>query len=145
KEPSSGRSFWKVAPERASRRSPPTMFRIVSANTATSGAEHRRVAVVASELLGRPGTGGAGTADSLLAVALARHGHPVDLVIASGRDIGQLNPEWTSIYGSAGVNIRVLKRMNGVHPEFLRAPFEVFCALRELQPHVAIVNDWRGL
>ena len=41
----------------------------------------RRVTIVATELLGRPGTGGAGTADSLLAVALGRHGHEVQLLI----------------------------------------------------------------
>ena len=53
----------------------------------------RRIAIVASELLGRPGTGGAGTADSLLAVALGRHGHAVELLVASGREIGTLNPD----------------------------------------------------
>src|SRR5207302_10078955 len=54
----------------------------------------RRITVVASEPLGRAGTGGAGTADSLLAVALGRRGHDVQLLIASGRDIGRLRPGW---------------------------------------------------
>jgi hypothetical protein len=54
----------------------------------------RRVAVVASELLGVPGTGGPGTADSLLAVALARHGHDIELLVAPGRDSSGLSPHW---------------------------------------------------
>jgi glycosyltransferase involved in cell wall biosynthesis len=105
----------------------------------------RRITIVASELLGRPGTGGAGTADSLLAVALARHGHQVDLLIASGREIGQLSPEWTSRYESAGVSVRVLERLPGVRPQYLAPTLEVFRALRDGPPEVAIADDWRGL
>jgi glycosyltransferase involved in cell wall biosynthesis len=105
----------------------------------------RRVTIVASELLGRAGTGGAGTADSLLAIALARHGHRVRLLIASGREIGTLNPEWTRRYESAGVEIRVLDPIGDVRPSYLAPPLEVFHALREDPPEVAIVNDWRGL
>jgi O-antigen biosynthesis protein len=121
------------------------MFGTVPATTAIRATEDRRIAVVASELLGRPGTGGAGTADSLLAVALARHGYPVDLIVASGREIGELNAEWSRIYESAGVRITVLEQSSGVEPIFLAPAFEVFDALRALQPDVAIVNDWRGL
>jgi glycosyltransferase involved in cell wall biosynthesis len=105
----------------------------------------RRITVVASELLGRPGTGGAGTADSLLAVALGRQGHDVDLLIASGRHIGELSAEWTEAYDEAGVAIRVLERLRGVRPAYLAPTLEVFHALREHTPDVAIVNDWRGL
>ena len=105
----------------------------------------RRVTIVASELLGRPGTGGAGTADSLLAVALGRRGHRVRLLVASGREIGTLNPEWLSRYESAGVQIDVLARMQGVRPPYLAPTLEVFHALRDNAPDVAIVNDWRGL
>jgi glycosyltransferase involved in cell wall biosynthesis len=100
---------------------------------------------VASELLGRAGTGGAGTADSLLAVALARHGHSVRLLIASGRETGALSPEWMHRYDAAGVEIRVLERMAGVSPPFLAPTLEVFHALRDDPPEVVIVNDWRGL
>ncbi len=105
----------------------------------------RRITVVASELLGRPGTGGAGTADSLLAVALGRHGHDVRLLIASGRDIGPLSPEWTARYESAGIQVRVLDRLPGIRPPYLAPTLEVFRALRDDPPEVAIVNDWRGL
>jgi glycosyltransferase involved in cell wall biosynthesis len=105
----------------------------------------RRVTVVASELLGRPGTGGAGTADSLLAVALGRHGHQVELLIASGRDIGPLSSEWTARYESAGVSVHVLERLTDVRPPYLASPYEVFRALRDNPPDVVIANDWRGL
>src|SRR5207253_2716558 len=105
----------------------------------------RRITVVASELLGRAGTGGAGTADSLLAVALGRHGHDVELLVASGRHIGELSEEWTQTYEEAGVRVRVLERLRGVRPEYLAPTLEVFHALRERTPDVAIVNDWRGL
>ena len=105
----------------------------------------RRITVVASELLGRAGTGGAGTADSLLAVALGRHGHRVDFLIASGRDIGPLSPAWTRTYESAGVNIRILERKPGVRPPYLAPSLEVFDALRENPPDIVVVDDWRGL
>jgi glycosyltransferase involved in cell wall biosynthesis len=105
----------------------------------------RRITVVASELLGRAGTGGAGTADSLLAVALGRNGHRVELLIATGREIGGLSPEWTRIYDEANVTVRVLEPMPHVRPSYLARPFEVFQALREQPPDVVVANDWRGL
>ena len=64
----------------------------------------RRITVVASEILGVPGTGGPGTADSFLAIALGRHGHRVELLVAPGREIGQLSPEWQEIYAAANVH-----------------------------------------
>jgi glycosyltransferase involved in cell wall biosynthesis len=121
------------------------MFATVSTDSTISANEDRRIAIVASELLGRAGTGGAGTADSLLAVALARRGHPVELIVASGREIGELNPEWSRIYAAAGVKITILDRRAGVTPSFLGPPLEVFDALVSSAPDVAIVNDWRGL
>jgi glycosyltransferase involved in cell wall biosynthesis len=105
----------------------------------------RRITIVASELLGRAGTGGAGTADSLLAVALGRHGHQVELLIASGREIGPLSRAWTAIYESAGVDVRVLEPSRGIRPPYLAPPLEVFEALREKPPEVVVVDDWRGL
>jgi len=105
----------------------------------------RRITVVTSELLGRAGTGGAGTADSLLAVALARHGHRVQLLVASGRDIQSVSAEWTRAYESAGVEVRFLARMEGVRPSYLAPTLEVYRALREQPPDLVIVDDWRGL
>jgi glycosyltransferase involved in cell wall biosynthesis len=105
----------------------------------------RRITIVASELLGRAGTGGAGTADSLLAIALGRHGHRVQLLIASGREIGKLSSEWARRYEAVGVGIRVLERIPGVSPPYLAPPLEVFHALRAEPPDVVIADDWRGL
>ena len=105
----------------------------------------RRITVVASELLGRAGTGGAGTADSLLAVALGRHGHDVELLVASGREIGTLSPAWARHYADAGVAVRVLEPAGAIRPPYLAAPFEVFSALRENEPDVVVADDWRGL
>ena len=105
----------------------------------------RRITLVASEVLGRPGTGGAGTADSLLAVALARRGHRVDLLVASGREVGEPDAEWAGLYASNGVQIRMLESQPGATPRFLATSLEVFDALREQPPEVVIVDDWRGL
>jgi O-antigen biosynthesis protein len=105
----------------------------------------RRITVVASEVLGRVGTGGAGTADSLLAVALARHGHEVRLLVATGRRILPLNEEWTERYAAAGVKVQALETLPSVRPDYLRPPFEVLQALRADPPDVVIVDEWRGL
>jgi glycosyltransferase involved in cell wall biosynthesis len=105
----------------------------------------RRVTIVGSELLGRPGTGGAGTADSLLAVALGRHGHEVELLTASGREIGTISEEWMQIYGSSGVRIRLLDALANVGPPYLARSLEVLRALSDEPREVVIANDWRGL
>ncbi|OAI54485.1 hypothetical protein AYO48_04975 [Gaiella sp. SCGC AG-212-M14] len=105
----------------------------------------RRITVVASEVLGVPGTGGPGTADSLLAVALGRHGHRVEVLVAPGREIGRLNPEWERIYDAANVHVRPLHYGLRVRPPFLAATAEVFETLRHDPPDVVIADDWRGL
>jgi glycosyltransferase involved in cell wall biosynthesis len=105
----------------------------------------RRITIVATEILGRPRTGGAGTADSLLAVALGRRGHRIELLVAPGRPIGDLSAEWAEIYDSAGVSVRVLEQRQDVRPPFLGATLEVFHRLRAEPPDVVVANDWRGL
>src|SRR5205823_3527006 len=71
--------------------------------------------------------------------------HDVELLVASGREIDALSSEWMRIYESSGVAIRVLEPVAGVRPAYLAPTLEVFNALRERPPEVAIVNDWRGL
>jgi glycosyltransferase involved in cell wall biosynthesis len=106
----------------------------------------RRITVVATEVLGRPGTGGAGTADSLLALALARHGHDVQLLVGSGRAVGPIGEEWQPAYESAGVELRMLEGTPGVvKPSYLAPTLEVYQALRERPPDVVIADDWRAL
>jgi glycosyltransferase involved in cell wall biosynthesis len=105
----------------------------------------RRITVVATEVLGRPGTGGAGTADSLLALALARHGHDVQLLVGSGRSVGPISEEWQPAYDSAGVELRMLEATSGVKPSYLAPTLEVYHALREPPPEIVIADDWRAL
>ena len=78
----------------------------------------RRVAVVASEVLGMPGIGGPGTADSLLALALAHAGHRVELLVAPGREVVPIAPEWEQRYSAANVNVRRVEPAR-VRPDFL--------------------------
>jgi O-antigen biosynthesis protein len=105
----------------------------------------RRVTVVATEVLGRPGTGGAGTADSLLAIALARNGHEVQLLVGSGRAVGPISEEWKPAYELAGVELRMLDATTGVKPSYLAPTLEVYHALRERPPDVVVADDWRAL
>ena len=105
----------------------------------------RRIAVVATEVLGLSGAGGPGTADSLLALALARHGHRVELVIAPGRDLTRLNPEWKARYDDANVQLRPLRENATVTPSFLAPSWHVHEALRSDPPDVVVADDWRAL
>jgi glycosyltransferase involved in cell wall biosynthesis len=105
----------------------------------------RRVFVVASEVLGVAGTGGPGVADSLLAAALARNGHEVELLVAPGREIQALGPDWERIYGDAGVRVRPLAARPEVRPRFLAPTVAVYEALRDAAPDVVVADDWRGL
>jgi O-antigen biosynthesis protein len=105
----------------------------------------RRITVVASEILGVPGTGGPGTADSFLAVALGRHGHQVELLVAPGRDVSRLNPEWESRYAEANVHVRPLSGSGVVLPPFLAPAWHVHQALKDDPPDVVVADDWRAL
>jgi glycosyltransferase involved in cell wall biosynthesis len=105
----------------------------------------RRVAVVASEILGVAGTGGPGTADSFLAVALGRNGHDVELLVAPGRDVSRLSPEWESAYADSNVRVRPLPGHGAVRPQFLAPAAHVHNALRDEPPDVVVADDWRAL
>jgi glycosyltransferase involved in cell wall biosynthesis len=105
----------------------------------------RRITVVASEILGVPGTGGPGTADSFLAVALGRRGHDVELVVAPGRDVSGLSAAWQRTYADANVRIRPLEDDGSVRPAFLAPAAHVYDALREDPPEVVVADDWRAL
>jgi glycosyltransferase involved in cell wall biosynthesis len=105
----------------------------------------RRVTVVASEALGLPGAGGPGTADSLLALALARHGHSVELLLPPGRDFERLSTEWVARYADASVRLRPLAETVAVQPSFLAPAWHVHEALRDDPPDVVVADDWRAL
>ena len=90
------------------------------------------------------GCGGAGTADSLLAVALGRAGHPVELFVAPGRDV-EVSADWAGVYADAGVRVRALDDRPEVSPAFLRPASAVDLALRDQPPDVVVADDWRAL
>jgi glycosyltransferase involved in cell wall biosynthesis len=104
----------------------------------------RRISVVGSELLGVAGTGGPGTADSLLAIALARRGHSVRLLVAPGRDVSGLSPEWEQTYRSASVEVLPLGERVVVRPSFLAPAAHVYEALQGDPPDVVVADDWRA-
>lgn len=105
----------------------------------------RRVTIAASEVLGMQGTGGAATADSLLALALARHGHDVELLVAPGRAIEPLAEPWASLYESRGIRVRRLEQRTVVRPGYLAPTLAVLEAVRASRPDVLVADDWRGL
>jgi glycosyltransferase involved in cell wall biosynthesis len=105
----------------------------------------RRITVVASEILGVPGTGGPGTADSFLAIALGRHGHDVELLVAPGRDVSALNEEWRRKFAESNVRVRPLAGHGAVRPSFLAPAWHIHDALRSDPPDVVVADDWRAL
>jgi len=105
----------------------------------------RRISVVGNELLGVAGTGGPGTADSLLAIALARRGHDVQLLVAPGRDVSGLSAEWEQTYRNANVEVLPLAERAVVRPSFLAPAAHVYEALRGDPPDVVVADDWRAL
>ena len=104
-----------------------------------------RITVVASEILGVPGTGGPGTADSLLALALGRRGYEVELLIAPGRDLSPLSAAWEQTYRDANVHLHRLPAGRPVRPSFLAPAAYVHDALRSDPPAVVVADDWRAL
>ena len=102
----------------------------------------RRVVVIAHELRGfRPG-GGMGTATTLLAMALARLGHSVEILLGK-RDPRTLDPHWAEAYRDAGISIRPVPRMDEpVEPwEFAHA-HGVMLGLRDDPPDVVVAHDF---
>ena len=67
----------------------------------------RRVTFAAAELLGYDRTGGAGTATTFLAVALARRGHDVDILYVGKPRERAMGPDWEPFYAENGVAVRV--------------------------------------
>ena len=105
----------------------------------------RRITVVASEILGMPVTGGPGTGDSLLALALGKHGHDVELLVAPGRDVNALASEWKDAYAAAKVRVRPALEDRSVRPVFLAPAARIHAALRTDPPDVVVADDWRAL
>jgi glycosyltransferase involved in cell wall biosynthesis len=93
-------------------------------------------------MLGYTKTGGLGTATSLLAVALGRMGHRVELLYLGETQATGLGNEWARLYGSAGVEVRLLGRENKpIDPPYFARMREVERALAANPADVVIVQD----
>jgi glycosyltransferase involved in cell wall biosynthesis len=102
----------------------------------------RRVVVIAHELRGFRPAGGMGTATTLLALALARLGHSVEILLGN-HDPRTLDPHWAEVYGDAGIRIRpVPHSTEPVEPwEFAHA-HTVMLGLRDEPPDVVVAHDF---
>src|SRR5215213_1473931 len=102
----------------------------------------RRVAVIAHELRGFRPAGGMGTATTLMALALARLGHSVEILLGK-HDPRSLDPHWADVYGDAGIRIRPVPPSNDrIDPwEFAHA-HAVMLGLRDDPPDVVVAHDF---
>jgi len=98
-----------------------------------------RVTVVAHELRGIRPAGGMGTATTFLALALARSGHSVELLL--GRGSPSLEPYWQRLYEQADIRLRQAPRADCEPWYFLHA-HSIELALRETPPDVVVAHDF---
>jgi glycosyltransferase involved in cell wall biosynthesis len=101
-----------------------------------------RVTLVTDELLGYTRTGGIGTATTFLALALGRLGHDVELLYGAEPPQRPLADEWASLYGEAGVTLRMLPRSRTrVDPPYFGRMRDVEHALAADPPDVVVTQD----
>src|SRR5213593_2487987 len=102
----------------------------------------RRVTVIAHELRGVRPVGGMGTATTFLALALARQGQVVEILLGK-HALDSLDPSWADVYRKAGVSIREAPRSaEPVEPWHLQYPRSVELGLRASPPDVVIAHDF---
>jgi glycosyltransferase involved in cell wall biosynthesis len=100
----------------------------------------RRVTVIAHEFRGIRPCGGMGTATTFLALALARTGHSVEMLL--GRDTPpSLDAYWENIYERAGVSLRRAPR-GECEPWYFVDSHSIELGLRESPPDVVIAHDF---
>jgi O-antigen biosynthesis protein len=102
----------------------------------------RRVTVVAHELRGFRPVGGMGTATTFLALALARLGHSVQILL--GKHAPQsIDPTWQSVYDDAGIGIRPVPRAaKAVEPWHFAHAHAVSLGLQESGPDIVVAHDF---
>ena len=104
----------------------------------------RRVTLVANEIRGFRPAGGLGTATTYLALALARMGHSVEILLGM-HSPGAIDPHWESVYRSAGVRLRPVPDSDEpVEPPNFVLAHKVGLALRSDPPDVVVVHDLGG-
>jgi glycosyltransferase involved in cell wall biosynthesis len=102
----------------------------------------RRVTIIATELRGFLPGGGMGTATTFLALALARMGHSVEILLARPADEA-IDADWEAQYSQAGIRLRhVPPSRERVEPLHFARPRTVELALRADPPDVVVVQDF---
>ena len=102
----------------------------------------RRVTVIAHELRGVRPVGGMGTATTFLALALARAGHSVEILLGKHRP-DSLEADWAGVYREAGIRIRpVADVAERVVPWDFDHAHRVAIALAAHPPDVVIAHDF---
>jgi glycosyltransferase involved in cell wall biosynthesis len=102
----------------------------------------RRVTVIAHELRGVRPVGGMGTAITFLALALARLGHSVEILLGKHAP-GSIDPYWESVYTGAGIRIRPTPQSDEpVVPWQFAHAHNVMLGLRDEPPDVVIAHDF---
>src|SRR5438874_3737863 len=102
----------------------------------------RRVTVIAHELLGFSPVGGMGTATSLLALALARLGHAVEILLGLN-DPRSMDPHWRETYKSAGIRVRAMPPLDAdIEPWYFAQLRAVELGLRANPPDVVVAHDF---
>jgi glycosyltransferase involved in cell wall biosynthesis len=101
-----------------------------------------RVTVIAHELRGFRPAGGMGTATTFLALALARLGHSVEILLGK-HALHSIDPEWEAVYRGAGVRIRPAPRPEEpVEPWQFDFPHSIELGLVADPPNVVIAHDF---
>jgi glycosyltransferase involved in cell wall biosynthesis len=100
------------------------------------------VTVVAHELRGFHPVGGMGTATTFLALALARLGHSVEILL--GKHAPQsIDHTWQNVYAEAGIEIRAVpKAPKAVEPWHFAHAHAVSLGLQESAPDVVVAHDF---
>jgi glycosyltransferase involved in cell wall biosynthesis len=101
----------------------------------------RRVTVIAHELRGFHPAGGMGTATTSLALALARMGHSVEILLGKHAP-GAIDPHWRDVYGGAGVQIMPVPASEPVEPWEFEHAHKVALGLRRDPPDVVVAHDF---
>ena len=101
-----------------------------------------RVTVIAHELRGFLPVGGMGTATTFLALALARMGHSVEILLGK-HALESIDPTWEAMYRNAGVSIRPAPQSDEpVEPWRFSYAHNVTLGLQAKPTDVVIAHDF---
>jgi glycosyltransferase involved in cell wall biosynthesis len=102
----------------------------------------RRVTLIAHELRGFRPAGGMGTATTFLALALARLGHSVEILLGKHRP-ETIEPHWNRVYRDAGIRIRPVPELEeAVEPWDFDHTHRIALGLASDPPDVVIAHDF---